>query len=111
MSFLPHRSEPPVAPSPPRCIWTGPPCYCWRSDERRQVGELPAIRVVLLASGDSARYYAAFNAYHPMERIASPEEVAGFALVLLSPIAGFMTGAAIAFDGGSTAGRTWGASS
>ena len=63
------------------------------------------------ASGDSARYYAAFNAYHPMERIASPEEVAGFALVLLSPIAGFMTGAAIAFDGGSTAGRTWGASS
>ena len=63
------------------------------------------------ASGDSARYYAAFNAYHPMGRIASPEEVAGFALVLLSPIAGFMTGAAIAFDGGSTAGRTWGASS
>lgn len=37
------------------------------------------------ASGDAARYYATFNAYHPVGRIASPEEVAGFALVILSP--------------------------
>jgi NAD(P)-dependent dehydrogenase (short-subunit alcohol dehydrogenase family) len=57
------------------------------------------------ASGDAAAYYAAFEAYHPVGRLASPEEVASFVLTLASPAAAFMTGAAIAFDGGSTAGR------
>ena len=60
------------------------------------------------ASGDPARYYAAFAAYHPLGRIASPEEMARIALFLLSPDAAFITGAAIAADGGSTAGRVWG---
>lgn len=57
-------------------------------------------------SGDPAAYYAAFNRYHPIGRLASPEEIAGFVLTLLSPAAAFMTGSAIAIDGGSTAGRT-----
>jgi NAD(P)-dependent dehydrogenase (short-subunit alcohol dehydrogenase family) len=56
-------------------------------------------------SGDPDAYYAAFARYHPLGRLASPEEVADFALCLLSPAAGFMTGAAVAIDGGSTAGR------
>jgi NAD(P)-dependent dehydrogenase (short-subunit alcohol dehydrogenase family) len=60
-----------------------------------------------IASGDVETYYAAFKAYHPLGRIASADEVAQFALTLLSPVSGFMTGAAIAFDGGSTAGRVW----
>jgi NAD(P)-dependent dehydrogenase (short-subunit alcohol dehydrogenase family) len=59
------------------------------------------------ASGDPEGYYAAFNAYHPLGRIASPQEVADFAVMLVSPRSAFMTGAAIAFDGGSTAGRAW----
>jgi NAD(P)-dependent dehydrogenase (short-subunit alcohol dehydrogenase family) len=56
-------------------------------------------------SGDPAAYYAAFNRYHPVGRLASPDEIAAFVLCLLSPAAAFMTGSAIAIDGGSTAGR------
>ena len=56
-------------------------------------------------SGDPDAYYAAFNRYHPVGRLASPEEIADFVLCLLSPAAGFMTGSAITIDGGSTAGR------
>jgi len=67
------------------------------------------MRECAAASGDPARYYAAFNAYHPVGRIATPDEVARFALVMLSPLSSFMTGTAIAFDGGSTAARVWGA--
>jgi len=57
-------------------------------------------------SGDTAGYYAAFNRYHPIGRLASPDEIAGFVLTLLSPAAAFMTGSAVAIDGGSTAGRS-----
>jgi len=57
------------------------------------------------ASPDPASYYRAFEAYHPVGRLASPDEVADFVLCLASPAAAFMTGAAIALDGGSTAGR------
>jgi NAD(P)-dependent dehydrogenase (short-subunit alcohol dehydrogenase family) len=56
-------------------------------------------------SGDPKAYYAAFNRYHPVGRLASPDEIAAFVLCLLSPAAAFMTGSAIAIDGGSTAGR------
>jgi NAD(P)-dependent dehydrogenase (short-subunit alcohol dehydrogenase family) len=56
-------------------------------------------------SADPAAYYRSFEAYHPVGRLASPEEVADFVLSLASPAAAFMTGAAIALDGGSTAGR------
>jgi NAD(P)-dependent dehydrogenase (short-subunit alcohol dehydrogenase family) len=56
-------------------------------------------------SGDPAAYYRAFNEYHPVGRIASPEEIAAFLLCLASPAASFLTGASIPVDGGSTAGR------
>ncbi|HJR22202.1 MAG TPA: SDR family oxidoreductase [Dongiaceae bacterium] len=56
-------------------------------------------------SGDPEAYYAAFNRYHPVGRLASPDEIAAFVLCLLSPAANFMTGSAITIDGGSTAGR------
>lgn len=57
------------------------------------------------ASGDAAAYYDAFARYHPLGGLASPGEIAEFVLCLASPAAGFMTGAALAIDGGSTAGR------
>ncbi|MGH6874198.1 MAG: SDR family NAD(P)-dependent oxidoreductase [Aestuariivirgaceae bacterium] len=56
-------------------------------------------------SGDPEAYYRNFRAYHPLGRLASPEEVADFVLCLVSPPAAFMTGAAVVLDGGSTAGR------
>lgn len=57
------------------------------------------------ASGDPAAYYRRFEAYHPLRRLASPEEIADFVLCLASPAAAYMTGSAVAIDGGSTAGR------
>jgi NAD(P)-dependent dehydrogenase (short-subunit alcohol dehydrogenase family) len=63
------------------------------------------MRECAAASTDPAAYYRAFEAYHPVGRLASPEEVADFVLCLASPAAAFMTGAAVAMDGGSTAGR------
>ena len=56
-------------------------------------------------SGDPESYYKNFRAYHPLGRLASPDEIAQFVLCLASPAAGFMTGSAVAIDGGSTAGR------
>jgi len=56
-------------------------------------------------SGDPEGYYKNFRAYHPLGRLASPDEIAQFVLCLASPAAAFMTGSAIAIDGGSTAGR------
>jgi NAD(P)-dependent dehydrogenase (short-subunit alcohol dehydrogenase family) len=56
-------------------------------------------------SGDPEGYYQDFRAYHPLNRLAAPEEIANFVLCLASPAAAFMTGSSIALDGGSTAGR------
>jgi NAD(P)-dependent dehydrogenase (short-subunit alcohol dehydrogenase family) len=56
-------------------------------------------------SGDPEAYYRGFRAYHPLNRLASPAEVAEFVLCLASPAAAFMTGSSVALDGGSTAGR------
>ena len=63
------------------------------------------MRECATASADPAAYYRDFAAYHPVGRLASPDEVADFALCLASPAAAFMTGAVVALDGGSTAGR------
>jgi NAD(P)-dependent dehydrogenase (short-subunit alcohol dehydrogenase family) len=57
------------------------------------------------ASGDAADYYRRAQAYHPLNRLASPDEIANFVLCLASPAAAYMTGSAIPIDGGSTAGR------
>lgn len=57
------------------------------------------------ASGDPDDYYRRFRQYHPLGRLATPEEIAQFVLCLASPAALFMTGAAVAIDGGSSAGR------
>jgi NAD(P)-dependent dehydrogenase (short-subunit alcohol dehydrogenase family) len=56
-------------------------------------------------SGDADAYYRNFRAYHPLGRLAAPEEIADFVLCLASPAAAFMTGSSIVIDGGSTAGR------
>jgi NAD(P)-dependent dehydrogenase (short-subunit alcohol dehydrogenase family) len=56
-------------------------------------------------SGDPEAYYRSFRAYHPLNRLASPQEIAAFVLCLASPAAAFMTGSSVALDGGSTAGR------
>lgn len=57
------------------------------------------------ASGNPAEYYRRFANYHPLGRLARPEEIAAFVLCLASPAAAFMTGASVAIDGGSSAGR------
>jgi NAD(P)-dependent dehydrogenase (short-subunit alcohol dehydrogenase family) len=57
------------------------------------------------ASGDAAAYYRYYETFNPQKRIAKPEEVAESVLFVASPAAAFMTGAVIAVDGGSTAGR------
>ncbi|MBF6208497.1 SDR family oxidoreductase [Streptomyces gardneri] len=46
---------------------------------------------------------AAIAALHPIGRIAAPEEIASFCAYLLSAEASFVTGAALAIDGGFTA--------
>jgi NAD(P)-dependent dehydrogenase (short-subunit alcohol dehydrogenase family) len=56
-------------------------------------------------SGDPEAYYRSFRTYHPLNRLASPEEIADFVLCLASPAASFMTGSSVVIDGGSTAGR------
>jgi NAD(P)-dependent dehydrogenase (short-subunit alcohol dehydrogenase family) len=57
------------------------------------------------ASGNPQDYYRRFERYHPLGRLAVPEEIAAFVLCLASPAAAFMTGSAVAIDGGSSAGR------
>ena len=57
------------------------------------------------ASGDPERYYGAFARHAPLGRMARPEEIAEIILLLCAPVTGFMSGAAVAVDGGSTAGR------
>ena len=59
------------------------------------------------ASGDAEAYYRNFRAYHPLGRLAAPQEIADFVLCLASPAAAFMTGSSVVIDGGSTAGRLW----
>jgi NAD(P)-dependent dehydrogenase (short-subunit alcohol dehydrogenase family) len=57
------------------------------------------------ASGDAAAYYRYYETFNPQKRIAKPEEVAESVVFVASSAAAFMTGAIIAVDGGSTAGR------
>lgn len=54
-----------------------------------------------IASMDAQR--AAFDAMHPLGRIAKPEEIAGGVVFLCSSAASFMTGSELVIDGGLTA--------
>ncbi|WP_040795096.1 SDR family NAD(P)-dependent oxidoreductase [Nocardia higoensis] len=62
--------------------------------------DTPAFRASMGATPEGE---AAVTALHPIGRIATPEEIASFCAYLLSREASFVTGAALAIDGGFTA--------
>jgi NAD(P)-dependent dehydrogenase (short-subunit alcohol dehydrogenase family) len=62
--------------------------------------DTPMFRSTMGATPEGA---AAIAALHPMKRVARPEEIASFVTYLLSDEASFVTGAALAIDGGWTA--------
>ncbi|MEU1959444.1 glucose 1-dehydrogenase [Nocardia sp. NPDC019255] len=62
--------------------------------------DTPAFRNSMGATPEGV---AAIAALHPLGRIAAPEEIASFCAYLLSKEASFVTGAALAVDGGFTA--------
>ncbi|MFF8592855.1 SDR family oxidoreductase [Streptomyces sp. NPDC015220] len=61
--------------------------------------DTPLARTSMLTSDEAV---AQISATHPVNRIARPEESALFVTFLLSDDASFITGAALAIDGGST---------
>jgi len=56
-------------------------------------------------AADPARAEAEAMSYAPLKRMARPEEVGKAIAYLASDDAGFITGAALSIDGGSTAGH------
>jgi NAD(P)-dependent dehydrogenase (short-subunit alcohol dehydrogenase family) len=62
-------------------------------------------RDVIEASADPKATEAALAASAPLNRIATPEEIASAILYLASDAARFMTGSALQIDGGTTAGH------
>ncbi|WP_067864326.1 SDR family NAD(P)-dependent oxidoreductase [Nocardia shimofusensis] len=62
--------------------------------------DTPAFRASMGATPEGE---AAVTALHPIGRIAAPDEIASFCAYLLSREASFVTGAALAIDGGFTA--------
>lgn len=61
-----------------------------------------AVGTEMLVAGFEGRpeAFAALEAVHPAQRIASPAEIARIAVFLASPEAGFLTGATLFADGG-----------
>lgn len=64
--------------------------------------ESPSLQERMKAQGDYETARAAFIARQPMGRIGRPEEIAALAVFLASPESSFITGQAIAIDGGWT---------
>ena len=64
--------------------------------------ESPSLQARMEATGDAAAARAAFIARQPMGRIGAPEEIAALAVYLASDESAFITGQAIAIDGGWT---------
>lgn len=62
--------------------------------------DTPLFRGTMGATEESAAYIAGL---HPVNRVARPEEIASFVAYLLSDESTFVTGAALAIDGGYTA--------
>jgi 2-keto-3-deoxy-L-fuconate dehydrogenase len=64
--------------------------------------ESPSLEDRMRATGDLEAARVAFAARQPMGRLGKPEEIAALALYLASPESAFVTGQAIAIDGGWT---------
>ncbi len=65
--------------------------------------DTPLVHRSAADSGDPDKFWAMLKDNHPIGRIASPDEVAGFFTYLASDWASFFTGAILMMDGGFTA--------
>jgi NAD(P)-dependent dehydrogenase (short-subunit alcohol dehydrogenase family) len=65
--------------------------------------DTPIVHKSAAASGDPEGYWAMLRDNHPIGRIASPDEVAGFFTYMASDLASFFTGSILMMDGGYTA--------
>lgn len=65
--------------------------------------DTPIVHKSAAASGDPEKYWAMLRENHPIGRIASVAEVAGFFTYMASDLASFFTGAVLMMDGGYTA--------
>lgn len=63
------------------------------------------VRLDISRADDPASRLAAMADYAPLRRMARPEEIAAGILYLASPDAGYITGASLSIDGGTTAGH------
>lgn len=85
--------------------------HCAEHDYRIRVNavlpgivETPMVRKLIETSDDPVATRNHLESYHPIKRLIDPEEVAEVVLFLTSNSASAITGAAIAVDGGMTAG-------